>query len=31
VSRAIRTRMRHDGNVVIDAEWEREDGPRLDG
>lgn len=30
LSRAFRTRMQRDGNVVIDAEWEREDGPRLD-
>ncbi len=30
VSRAIRTRMQHDGHVVLDAQWEREDGPRLD-
>ncbi len=29
VSRAIRTRMQHDGNVVLDAEWEHEDDPRL--
>lgn len=31
VSRALRTRVQHDGHVVLDAEWERQDDPRLDG